>query len=187
MRNVVFCRQGNDLQSCPKCAAGVPQKLRFCGSPDFKSSGASTRDGVRRIRRAAKPPTAAQWIRPAPRFLLRKNARNGARAPGPRSAPQLEKTQVPSLCALGVGSKAGAEVPGLGRFKRMRSLREEGNRDLPSLKRLFGAFLAVQKGTRGPGPGRPQRLQVCTDLRPGPQGPTKSSPPGGARQNHLRS
>ena len=64
-------------------------------------------------------------------------------------------------CALGGGSKAGAAAPGLGRFKGKGFLREGGNRNPPSLKRLFGDFLAAQKVTRGPGPGRPRRWLVC--------------------------
>ena len=69
-------------------------------------------------------------------------------------------------CALGGGSKAGAAAPGLGRFKGKGFLREGGNRNPPSLKRLFGDFLAGQKVTRGPGPGRPRRWQVCRRFAP---------------------
>ena len=68
---------------------------------------------------------------------------------------------LPRSVPLGAGSKAGAGAPGLGRFKEIGSLREGGNRNPPSLKRLFGDFLAAQKVTRGPGPGRPRGLQVC--------------------------
>ena len=79
-------------------------------------------------------------------------------------------------CPGGAGSKAGAEAPGLGRFKGMRFLREGGNRNPPSLKRLFGDFLAAQKVTRGPGPGRPRGWQVCRKPAPGPAGPDKRAP-----------
>ena len=68
---------------------------------------------------------------------------------------------LPRSVPLGAGSKAGAGAPGLGRFKEIGSLREGGNRNPPSLKRLFGDFLAAQKVTRGPGPGRPRRWLVC--------------------------
>ena len=68
---------------------------------------------------------------------------------------------LPRSVPLGAGSKAGAGAPGLGRFKEIGFLREGGNRNPPSLKRLFGDFLAAQKVTRGPGPGRPRRWLVC--------------------------
>ena len=80
------------------------------------------------------------------------------------------------LRPAGVGSKAGAGAPGLGRFKGMRFLREGGNRNPPSLKRLFGDFLAAQKVPRGPGPGRPRGWQVCRKPAPGPAGPDKRAP-----------
>src|SRR5699024_2736092 len=54
--------------------------------------------------------------------------------------------------------------------------REGGNRNPPSLKRLFGDFLAAQKVTRGPGPGRPRGWQVCRKPAPGPAGPDKRAP-----------
>ena len=56
---------------------------------------------------------------------------------------------------LGGKSKKGAR-PLFGRFKGKGFSREGGNRNPPSLERVFGYFLHEQKVTRGPGPGRPR-------------------------------
>ena len=71
------------------------------------------------------------------------------------------ETRTPAPRPGGWIQGGGPQAPGLGRFKGKGFLREGGNRNPPSLKRLFGDFLAGQKVTRGPGPGRPRRWQVC--------------------------
>ena len=103
-------------------------------------------------------PLPLPWCAPHPRLPLWGSWHGAAVTEG--------ATTGPASCALGGGSKAGAAAPGLGRFKGKGFLREVGNRNPPSLKRLFGDFLAGQKVTRGPGPGRPRRWQVCRRFAP---------------------
>ena len=103
-----------------------------------------------------------------------------------RCAAQLKKTYAPPPRSPGGWIQGGAAAPGLGRFKGKEFLREGGNRNPPSLKRVFGYFLHEQKATRGPGPGRPRRWQVCTNLRPGPAGPDKQRHCGGRPLSRLR-
>ena len=74
----------------------------------------------------------------------------------------------------GLDPRRGPEPPALAGGERDSKGGGESERLL--LWRLFGDFLAGQKVTRGPGPGRPRRLQVCTNLRPGPAGPDKKAP-----------
>ena len=86
--------------------------------------------------------------------------------PLPWCARKTTETRTPVPLSRGLDPRRGPQAPGLGRFKGMRFLREGGNRNPPSLKRLFGDFLAGQKVTRGPGPGRPRRWQVCRRFAP---------------------
>ena len=86
--------------------------------------------------------------------------------PLPWCARKTTETRTPVPLSRGLDPRRGPQAPGLGRFKGMRFLREGGNRNPPSLKRLFGDFLAGQKVTRGPGPGRSRRWQVCRRFAP---------------------
>ena len=56
------------------------------------------------------------------------------------------------LRPAGVGSKAGAEAPGLGRFKGMRFLREGGNRNRVPQKRCFCGSPVIKKAPGGVNP-----------------------------------
>ena len=49
----------------------------------------------------------------------------------------MKSEELPGLRPSGVGSKAGAEAPGLGRFKEIGFLREGGNRNQVPQKRCF--------------------------------------------------
>ena len=93
--------------------------------------------------------------------------------PLPWCARKTTETRTPVPLSRGLDPRRGPQAPGLGRFKGMRFLREGGNRNPPSLKRLFGDFLAGQKVTRGPGPGRPRRSRLCRRFASGPAGPDK--------------
>ena len=56
------------------------------------------------------------------------------------------------LRPAGVGSKAGAGAPGLGRFKGMRFLREGGNRNRVPQKRCFCGSPVIKKAPGGVNP-----------------------------------
>ena len=71
----------------------------------------------------------------------------------------------------GVDPRRGPRPPALAGGERDSKGGGESERLL--LWRLFDDFLAGQKVIRGPGPGRPRRLQICRRFAPGPAGPDK--------------
>ena len=81
-------------------------------------------------------------------------------------------------CPLGRGEGYAVREDEIGRFKGMGFLREGGNRNPPSLRQLFGDFLAAQKVTRPEG-----WLGSVARMREPIAGKRRASGPGAAPKN----
>ena len=112
-------------------------KLPLTSTRGVAPAAVGSRDGLgRRLRRC----TVGRNYGP-----LWKTCRRFRSVPAP-----LVRRWVSRLTASPPGgtSNRGAAAPLIGRFKGMGFLREGGNRNPPSLRQLFGDFLAAQKVTR---------------------------------------